>query len=253
MRDGWIKLHRTAFEHELFTKPYCRGFAWFWLVSSANFKPSRYDVFGTIIEIERGQLCASFREIADAWGWKKDAVARYMTRLKTATMITTESATGRSRDKTLITIVNYEVYQTEENGPDILPATDPSLSTETAPRQHRDTIEEREEKKEETYMFKLDEMESIPRVESEFKEWWTFYPRKDGKLKALDAFRNAIEKAPLQYLIEGAKLYAESVAGSETRKIKMAQGWLNDERWTDQPPPSDALKGFEHLVTGTGR
>ena len=102
-------------------------------------------------------------------------------------------------------------------------------------------------------MFKLDEMESIPRVESEFKEWWTFYPRKDGKLKALDAFRNAIEKAPLQYLIEGAKLYAESVAGSDTRKITMAQGWLNDERWTDQPPPSDALKGFEHLVTGTGR
>ncbi len=255
MIGGWLRLYRKAFEHELFAKPYCRGFAWFWLVCYANIGPSKFDVFGRIIVVERGQLCASYRDIADAWGWKKDAVARYMTRLKTATMITAEGATGRSRDKTLITIVNYEVYQGDVDDVGSTTATGQNLQTATAPRQHRDTKEEGNNKEEETYMFKMDEMESIPRVESQFKDWWSFYPRKEGKVKALAAFKIAIEKAPLEYLIEGAKRYAESVAESSTSKIKMAQGWLNDERWADEitPPVSDALKGFEHLVKGQGR
>ncbi len=255
MMDGWLKMHRRAFEHELFAKPYCKGFAWFHLVSSACIKPTKFDVHGTIITVNRGQLITTYRDLADVWGWKKDAVSRFVGVLKTETMVEVESATGRSRDKTKLTIINYEIYQDTDNPPKIVVATSQNHPSATTTRQRRDTKEEGEEKKKETYMFKLDEMESIPRVESQFKDWWSFYPRKEGKVKALAAFKNAIEKAPLEYLIEGAKRYAESVAESSTSKIKMAQGWLNDERWTDEtaPPVSDALKGFEHLVKGQGR
>ena len=54
-----------------------------------------------------------------------------MTRLKTETMITTATATGQL----VITICNYDAYQSD----DVAPATATATPNATAPRQHRDS------------------------------------------------------------------------------------------------------------------
>lgn len=100
-------MQRAATEHHLFDGDAGRLGAWVWLVAKACWKPTKFNVNGKTITLERGQFCGSVRDLAEAWGWSKSTVDRFLTRLKTETMIRTDSGTGRL----VITICNYEKYQ----------------------------------------------------------------------------------------------------------------------------------------------
>lgn len=104
---GFVTLQRKATEHHLFAGDSAKLGAWFWLVAKACWKPTKFNVNGKTITIERGQFCCSVRDLAEAWGWSKSSVDRFLTRLKTETMIGTSAGTGRL----IITICNYEKYQ----------------------------------------------------------------------------------------------------------------------------------------------
>lgn len=134
--SGTINLHRDAFDHPIL-KDGERFRAWFWMVSRACWKPTRFDVAGRIITLERGQFCCSVRELAEAWGWSKSAVDRFLTRLKTETMIGTDAGTG----KLVVTIRNYDKYQSQPNAT----GTANGTPTGTAAGQQRDIKEEGQE------------------------------------------------------------------------------------------------------------
>jgi hypothetical protein len=146
---GWTKKPRSRFEHHLFAKEkFCRGYAWDWLVDHAAFKPLSVDVSGRTVELQRGQLCYSIRFLAKAWNWDKAAVSRFLTRLKTETMIETHTETGQ----TIITICNYEKFNAIE------PETETGAETppETEARQQRDSSETNKKK------YKKDKKEETP-------------------------------------------------------------------------------------------
>lgn len=68
-------------------------------------------------------------------------------------------------------------------------------------------------------------------------EFWAEFPRKDGRKEALDAYVKAIKRdIKPDTMIEGAKLYAARMAreNRERSKIKMGQGWINNDRWEDE-------------------
>lgn len=104
---GFIALHREAKEHPLFVGDAARFGAWFWMVATACWKPTRFSIGGTTITLDRGQLCVSRAQLAKAWGWSPSAVERFLTRLQTEQMIERETGQGRS----IVTICNYEKYQ----------------------------------------------------------------------------------------------------------------------------------------------
>jgi hypothetical protein len=74
-----------------------------------------------------------------------------------------------------------------------------------------------------------------------FEAWWEVYPRKDGRKPARLAFEKVLRegRATLHQLMDGATAYAGARAGKDPTKTKMAQGWLNDERWADEPRSPD--------------
>lgn len=131
---GFVAMHRTAIDHPLFAGDTSRLGAWMWLVAKACWKPTRFNVGGKTITLERGQYCCSIRDLADAWGWSKSTVDRFLTRLKTETMIETHSGTGRL----VITICNYAKYQdmNDDSG------TDDGTHSGTAAGQQRDIKEQ---------------------------------------------------------------------------------------------------------------
>lgn len=104
---GFFLVHRGWRDNPLFKGEFSRAEAWLWLIENACWKPTRFDVGGKIITLDRGQLCASVRQLADAWGWPKSNVERFLTRLKTETMVELEPGHGRN----IITITNYRKYQ----------------------------------------------------------------------------------------------------------------------------------------------
>lgn len=106
---GVFAVDRGIFDHPLLSTgdPFSRREAWLWLLAEAAWKPRQIVRSGIVIELQRGQLAHSIRFMADAWGWSKSAVDRFLTRLKTGTMIGTEGGTA----SLIITICNYDAYQ----------------------------------------------------------------------------------------------------------------------------------------------
>lgn len=129
---GFIKVHRKLWQSAIFDgQAFDRRSAWLWMLSEARFEPGIKYVDGREIYLSRGQFTASLRFMANAWGWKKDAVGRLLGRFETATMIETSTETGIY----VITICNYERFQGQED----VDATDSATDSATETRQRRDS------------------------------------------------------------------------------------------------------------------
>lgn len=107
--SGFFPVDRDWRDNPLFRGDYTRGEAWLWLLENACWKPTKFDVKGKTITLDRGQLCASRDYLAKVWGWSSSAVERFLVRLQTEQMIGRETGQGKS----VITISNYTKNQSE--------------------------------------------------------------------------------------------------------------------------------------------
>ena len=90
----------------------------------------------------------------------------------------------------------------------------------------------------------------------EFEAWWQHYPVKKGKKRAYPAFKKALQRASIEELTEGAIGYGIYLARNPDRSPKFAEGWLNDDRWADEPDPpprqrsvtDDRVQGWLNLA-----
>ncbi|MBR6843448.1 MAG: hypothetical protein IKM77_14270 [Prevotella sp.] len=110
---GWIRLYRkilasAIWEHD---EPYDRRSAWIDLLLMANHKDKEIIFNGRATVVKQGQRITSIRILADRWHWSRDKVKRYLDALEKLEMITTD----RDNHRTLLTIVNYSVYQGESD------------------------------------------------------------------------------------------------------------------------------------------
>lgn len=105
--DGWISLERGIRDHWIYSeKPFSRFKAWIDLILSANFRDKTIMVNGKPFLVRRGSFLTSVRKLSERWGWSKDKTSRFLATLREDGMIETATPPG-----TLITIVNYRVYQ----------------------------------------------------------------------------------------------------------------------------------------------
>ena len=101
MQRGWM-------DHKLFRRePYNRRNAWEWLIEHAAFAEHG--------DLQRGQLRYSISYLANAWGWDRDQVRRFLKNCRAASAICYEPATAADIRGSLITICNYEKYQSDES------------------------------------------------------------------------------------------------------------------------------------------
>lgn len=84
-----------------------------------------------------------------------------------------------------------------------------------------------------------------------FEEFWRAYPLKKEKGAARKAWARAAKKAAPEAIIAGAERYAAEcrLKLREPRFIKHPGGWLNAERWTDEPEGSDPMRGPRWAAT----
>lgn len=74
-----------------------------------------------------------------------------------------------------------------------------------------------------------------------FEEWWEYYPRKDAKRKALEAWRRARKRATDQELIDGALRYALDPNRQE-QYTKQPATWLNGDCWLSAALPANGTR-----------
>lgn len=71
------------------------------------------------------------------------------------------------------------------------------------------------------------------RERESFEEWWSEYPRKEGKAAAQKAYGRALKVTTADELLNGLRRYKLAKIGTEKAFIKMPAGWLNEGRWSD--------------------
>lgn len=127
MQRGWMDMPIFAEE------PFTEREAFCWLIENAVWQDVRKRCGNVIVSLKRGQLAFSIRFLAEKWRWHKSKTERFINRLKTETLIETDS----SQFVNVITICQYNELQNfccEYN-----PQTE--TQTETEARQHRDNAE----------------------------------------------------------------------------------------------------------------
>ena len=74
--------------------------------------------------------------------------------------------------------------------------------------------------------------------DSQFEEFWNYYPKKVDKGAALRAFRKAAKTEDVALIINGAEKYAKDPNLPEKQFIKNPATWLNAEAWNNGPLPA---------------
>ena len=122
--SGYIAIARGIFEHHLFKerRAFSRLEAWEWLISQAAWKPAGKRRRHSVTHLERGQLAATERELADAWSWPKSNVRRFLSKMVREGLLHLRKSKGgpktgpetgptNSYPITVITICKYEQFQ----------------------------------------------------------------------------------------------------------------------------------------------
>lgn len=110
---GWIKLHRQLQDCWIWkeTEPFDMRSAWVDLLLTANHSDKKILFNGELIVIAKGQILTSVRKLSAKWNWSVNRTYRFLKLLESDGMLQKESDNNR----TLLTIVNYSVFQFSEN------------------------------------------------------------------------------------------------------------------------------------------
>ena len=124
--EGFIPISRKLFNNFLWEekREFSRAEAWIDLLQLARFEANstKEIINGRVIEYKRGERPLSLRLLADRWKWSKNRVDKFLDLLVSERMITkrttqgtavrTDSGTACGTKQTIITICNYESYNT---------------------------------------------------------------------------------------------------------------------------------------------
>lgn len=190
---GWIKIHRQIQNCLIWDdKPFNMASAWIDLLLLANHEDKETIFDKKPILVKRGQRITSVRELSDRWGWGKDKTLRFLRLLESEKMIVKDSDSR----KTLLTIVNYGIYQDceIENETVIRTLTGQSQATNKNDKNdknnnicsnYEDLNETEKPKKNKT---KLTEEENEELVKN-FEIIYNSYPKKVGKASGFKVYK----------------------------------------------------------------
>lgn len=204
MNNGWVKLHRTFVDSDLWiSEPFTKGQAFVDLFLNANHKNKSFWVRGIEIKVERGQIAWSEVTMATRWRWSRNKVRRFLKWLEKDGKTIQQTI---QRTTTLITLVNYDKYQSDET------------TSETTERQQKDN---------KRYTNKNDKnVKNINTVDTtdlrDYSEW----------LKLFNETNNTKYKSQSPTLIGNfsfwRKQYSQQEMLEAIEKIK-DHNWLNDK------------------------
>ena len=189
---GYICLHRKLLDSNLWRLPLATVKTAVYLILSCNHKLSRW----ADITIERGE---TFRTIEKMIA-EISLSAPTLRNLETVGFITRTTPLGENRGF-LIKVINYDQYQSPTSN-----LSDTSLTDESPDLNSKDKSLSRTIKKTSKKHLKNSGLE----IEQQAEEIYKIYPKKVGKLRAIQAIKKAINKDGFNHVFEKTKLYAQT-------------------------------------------
>ncbi|MGX7579310.1 DnaD domain-containing protein [Staphylococcus aureus] len=109
---GWISIDRSIQNHWLFKekRTFSKFEAWIYLLMEANHSKAKVPIGNQIITVERGQRLTSILTLSDLFNWSRFKVKTFLDLLESDGMLEVKTTSKYA----LITIVNYDFYQSEQ-------------------------------------------------------------------------------------------------------------------------------------------
>ena len=109
---GWISIDRSIQNHWLFKekRTFSKFEAWIYLLMEANRSEAKVPIGNQIVTVERGQRLTSILTLSDLFNWSRFKVKTFLDLLESDGMLEVKTTSKY----TLITIVNYDFYQSEQ-------------------------------------------------------------------------------------------------------------------------------------------
>ncbi|HHC9959502.1 TPA: DnaD domain protein [Staphylococcus aureus] len=109
---GWISIDRSIQNHCLFKekRTFSKFEAWIYLLMEANHSKAKVPIGNQIVTVERGQRLTSILTLSDLFNWSRFKVKTFLDLLESDGMLEVKTTSKY----TLITIVNYDFYQSEQ-------------------------------------------------------------------------------------------------------------------------------------------
>ena len=215
-QKGWICLHRKIQDCFIWdsNEKFDSRSAWIDLLLLANHENKNTMFDGKPIVVKKGQRITSVRILSDRWHWSNEKTLKYLRMLEQEKMIVRESDNRR----TLLTIVNYELYQdianTEQN-------TEQNTDRTLTERQSATNNNENNENNNKKHTSEKNEL-----AEQLFEVLWKQYPKKEGKgqvsvakkikllgigeeqmLRCIDRYKMAKANTEMRYLMNGSTFF----------------------------------------------
>ena len=221
---GWITISRDISESDIWNEgPFSRGQAWVDLIIIANYKPGYIRVRGERIELKRGDVGHSMKTLADRWQWSRGKVERFLKELEKDKRIIRKT----DNRKTVISICNYSKYQDKKKEDGHETGTRRARDGhETGTRQGSNNKDNKDNKNKQKGF-------------SEFEIFWNLFPKeKRGRKEyAMDAWQSATEREDPDKIIDGVKIYANSLE-VKNGILARADNWLNNDSFLNQYEPA---------------
>lgn len=218
MPGGWIKLHRKLQDCWIWNEkePFDKRSAWTDLLLSAMHSDKKRLIDNEVEIIKRGSFMTSVVKLSERWKWSRGKVNRFLELLESEQMITTK----RTTRGTLITIVNYEVYQCLDGCDDASDSTTYGTSNSTA-----DSTQNKNDKN-----VKSDNKNIMCKKDAQdlFERLWQLYPVKKGKAQVSIAAKQRLLKVGYDEMVRAIDRYkAELEKDSDWRKPQNGSTFFN--------------------------
>jgi hypothetical protein len=113
--SGWIKIYRKIFDNPFyFSEKFTRCQAWIDLLLLANYSEGFFYKRGIKVDIKRGQIGYDLDSLGLRWRWSRGKVERFINDLEIEKQIVRQ----KTNVTTLITVTNYELYQSDSKADD---------------------------------------------------------------------------------------------------------------------------------------
>jgi len=219
MYRGYIKLWRKLQDNDLWKKEkFTRGQAWVDLIMLANHKDGHIRKRGIRVELKRGDIGWSERELSKRWKWSRDKTRRFLNELcsEHESKLIPQTEPQNKNITSCYSIVNYETYQGDNT-------TDCTTNRpQTGHKQYQNKNDKNEKNN-----YSVD-----------FLKFYSAYPRKIAKTAAYKKWVSLNNKLPpldnILLAIEKQKEWRRNANGEFRPDWKHPATWLNQGCWEDE-------------------
>lgn len=216
--EGWIRIWRKLQDDRIWTtEPFTRGQAWVDLILLANHEDGFFRVRGVRVEIKRGQVGWSEVSLSKRWKWSRGKVRRFFFEIEKNDLKIVQQ---KNNVCTLITIINYDTYQT--NG------------TANGTTDGQQTVQQTDTNKNDKNVKNVKKEKDI--CAFDFETFWVAYPKKRSKGQAEKTWlKIKPDKDLLQKILSAIENAKESHDWKKDggKFVPYPATWLNAKGWED--------------------